>query len=216
MATVRMTKELKERITDKAIANFRVRMNANTQRFHQMIDFDELRRDIIETVLDDYGLSEEMYKAVPSGWFPEVHSFSLSELNGHRVHHVINEVSCPRPMAVPHALIKDSYARSFKFNAARFDKYVEIVRQHDESHRAIDNEKSEFMNSLRALLAKCNTLKQALDLFPNLERLVPESVMNEHRKVPEKRQKWELTADDLNLDGMAASLVRARLHDVIS
>jgi hypothetical protein len=214
MATVRLTKELQDDIRAKVHAGFRSREQSNHQRFAQMIDREQLKRDTRDVMLLQYGMSEEMYDAIPSGWLAERKSLYYGKLNDYNVHHVIGDVECTPPMRVHYAMNSEGYgSRTLNMSDPRFEKYVEVVRQHDTALKALNDEKQQVLGALTALFNKCTTLKQALELFPHLDKLVPEWAMDRHREKAEKRQKVELTAEGVNLDALSATLVRQRLHE---
>lgn len=216
MATVRLTKELQDDIKSKAYQGFKEREGALLVRYQQKVNHEELKADVLAVVLEQYGMTQELYDAVPNGWMPEVSELDISSLNDTNVRHILNNVKCDPKMKLPHVLVSSSYSRTFSLSDPRLQKYADLVKEHGERYNTLTTEKNTFISALNALFNRCTTLKQALELFPNLMELLPQYAIDRHNEKTEKRAKVQPTADGVNLDALSATLVRNKLHGAVA
>lgn len=215
MATVRLTQELRDSIERNARDGIKARESAAHTRYSEMIDREQLKLDVVEVLLEQNGLSREMFDAIPDGWIPTRETVSFGRLNEYPANHLIGVVQFDPPLRVPYSLGGADRYRSLNLSDPRFLPCVEIVREYDAQVKALADERDQVIGALQALFNKCSTLKQALELFPSLEKLVPPDAMARHNEKTEKRMKAEITADGVNLDVLSVSLVRNRIHTAV-
>ena len=86
--------------------------------------------------------------------------------------------------------INSNYVTYSSYNAERFEPSVELFHEYDVYKHKVRkkyHERTEFLEQVKSVLNKCNTLKQFLNAWPQGENLVPADVMAKYNAPPEKR-----------------------------
>lgn len=117
-------------------------------------------------------------------------------------------------------LMSNSYGtKNFDVSKPTFDEgtwaRIEDIRdQHYERIKERNDARSQYRSAIREILDGCNTLKQLLDRWPEVEHLVPSDVMNKHREPAPKRGAAAKEAVSINADMISkanAAIVTAKI-----
>lgn len=94
------------------------------------------------------------------------------------------------------------FADIYKSAAAQVDQ---IVAERRGAEVAVSN-----------IFSQCSTLRQALELWPQMLDLCPVDVVRQHHAEPEKREKAALKIDPTALNTLNAAAVKNKLASVVS
>jgi hypothetical protein len=208
MATVRITRDLTNQITNKVRDQFNVRREAI--KAAALKNFEPLKgqyaEDLLSVVLEKFGMPRETYDAIPDGWCHRTRELRAAELNG--VHAaLLPEITYNPPIKIPENL-PCSYLR---LEHGRLAQYAAHAFNLNSQLTALKEEETSMMKEVTRLLASCGSLKQALDAWPHLLELLPYQVVAEHNRPTEKRQK--ITAPKVDTDKLNGSLVKAKMAE---
>lgn len=201
MATVRLSQELCLKILQNASDLFETRIN-NVK--------DSLAKDYGKRVYE-HVLSEhiEHIRAVPQGYYPEndcMHVYINDNFPNVVVHFLTDE-------RVPKNMYEDSWnnRRSIPVvqDLALKQEYLGYMRR----VIAVNEEKDKFVDEVKGLIERCTTLRQALKVWPQIEKLIPKEVMDRHyTKTTNKRAELEVeVSDNLNQAILRNSVINSAL-----
>ena len=197
MATVRMSDELKNNITDNAKMMFADRIKSARNSYSETWG-----QRIYDALL---GIHVPAMNALPVGFFFMTNKIGLTTW-GDR--HVSLEFQMNSSYPVPFTAPKDSgydvqgnayrHSCEMRVSASRImsdvalgDINVEIMQWLDRI-KTVEDQRYKFVSGVTSVLKVHTTLAPALRAWPPLWDLLPESTKNKHREVKERTSKGEV------------------------
>lgn len=212
MATVRITKDLKETIIQALKSKFKVRRDAIKQRFER--EFEPLTaqyaEDLLTAILAKNNMPREIYDAIPDGWCPTVDSLKALNING------VSTELLPIVRFVPKIKIPEQmrYGTShLKLEHSTLSVYSEKADVVNAQLAAVAEEEAAAVQEAHRLLESCGSLRKALEVWPQLMELLPDWAIKQHQQPTEKRQRAVLTVDT---DKLNVALVKGKLAEAAS
>lgn len=208
MATVRMTTELKDRISNAAAGLF-------TKRVQEAAAVPPLLQDgnrLLDAHLALSGGREAFDYGQRQRWFTEDDDLYLRAVGPHAIGHMFKVTRQQLP-----PLWTVSYQMGGIILPNEGEYAAEIVSVHamwKERQRAVAQERDTFLNSVNKLIRRHATLKQALADWPGLWELVPLDVRSRHNEQTErvKREKSEREAHEpIDVSSLTAAVVTAKI-----
>lgn len=197
MATVRMSDELKNNITNNAKNMFADRIKAARESYSETWG-----QRIYDALL---GIHVPAMNALPVGFFFMTNKISLTTWGDKPVHLEFQmNGSYPVPFTAPkdsgYDVQGNAYRHSceMRVSASRImsdvalgDINVEIMQWLDRI-RVAEEQRDQFVSGVTNVLKVHTTLAPALRAWPPLWDLLPESTKNKHREVKERTNKGEV------------------------
>lgn len=214
MASVRMTNSLRREIADKAFTSF----DTACPRPQVTTEFaDKLRQAInnrpaakvykrIKELQDSLGDEPKSFR--------DKNSYSIKNFNSVMLEKIIDPVKDIRhslsiEFTPPVSVLsghEDRYSwgghglKLDELDQKDITEIDELFTEHLEKDKKWEENRSEYVFSIEALLNKCNTLKQLLEVWPAAENLVPDKyIQRMHEKITRveraKKVKEEISFD---------------------
>jgi hypothetical protein len=211
MASVRMSKQLKDLITNKARDLF-------SQPYSRALDAlaedygDRLMTDVCTNDFDKY------IPLIPESWctkIDEASGYITGDYKGEVKKYYVS-FNLVKKYTVPNIRdLMNHYRGNFEFKDYKpsqdlFDEYAKYEARKEK----IDNERKEFVDKITQSLDRCNTLKQFLDVWPDGEQLVPEDVMIKYNTEPVKPPPRETMDPEITTE-LSSVLMRRKIGDTI-
>lgn len=212
MAIVRITAELKRQIDNKIENDFRPVNDKHDASFKLGM----LPADICEIALTSFlkteGVSRETFDSLPESWKSKRGNISIVRFNDVEVPYSNRRIDLPNDVLLPVAM---GTHNSISVNDEAFEGVAANIRAWREESQRIHAEQAAFKQGVHKVLAACTTLKQAVEMWPNMIEVVPESVKQTHLEpqVRQKKQKIEVDAD--LTDALNSTLVGTKISKVL-
>ena len=208
MATVRITNALRNSINNKIKDQFGTRKTAITKASLQSFEplKDQYREDLLATILETYNMPQATYDAIPEGWCHRAGSLKATTLNNVRTG-LLPKVDCTPSIKVPAEIYYQN--ENLHLEHPRLQPYATHALQLNDQLSAVDHEERKTLAEVGKLLVQCGTVAQALEVWPHFLELLPEDVVEEHKRPTEKRQKREISAVDT--DTLTSAVVKAKM-----
>ena len=208
MATVRMTKDLKEQLAQRVRNQFTTRREAITKKFTENFEPAKAQyaEDLLAVILEQHNMPQETYDAIPKGWCHRVRKFKAYVLNNIDAAQ-LPTVVFPDDVKVPEAI--QYSAEQLLLDHPKLEAYANAAADVNAALNALSAEQNHTMAQLNRLLASCATLKQAIDVWPHLLELLPKSVRDEHERPSEKRTRS--APAKIDTDSLTGALVKAKM-----
>ena len=187
MATVRITETLRGEVYEKFRLDFRLRrdkkLNAILARFDQGLILDAAW----QSWLNKFNITDEWLKGYPTAWMISPKTINVKSING-----VVTPMqSIP---TVPGKLypiyfinrIDGNYSHWHEIDNPDLSEQAALCVEFHDAQKTMMEEESAALATIRKVLDNCTTLKQALEVWPQLIDLLPDWALAKHKE-PEKR-----------------------------
>lgn len=206
MATVRITKELTEQITDNARAKFADRIKAAEAT--APVGWGDY---IYEKL---FGRYIPLMEQLPEEFFDVADKIAVQRVGGQAVNLHFTLSSRKRwpkrlPADAPAEVNYYGGALILKDDLMWGELYAEVVAWKDKC-AAILKQAGEFTEGVSKILASYSTLSPALKAWPPLWELVPEHTKNKHKEIVE-RKKPEKEVPDIDTTKLTAVLAASKI-----
>jgi hypothetical protein len=206
MATVRITKELTEQITDNARAKFADRIKAAEAT--APVGWGDY---IYEKL---FGRYIPLMEQLPEEFFDVADKIAVQRVGGQAVNLHFTLSSRKRwpkrlPADAPAEVNYYGGALILKDDLMWGELYAEVVAWKDKC-AAIRKQAEEFTEGVSKILASYSTLSPALKAWPPLWELVPEHTKNKHKEIVE-RKKPEKEVPDIDTTKLTAVLAASKM-----
>ena len=213
MATVRMSVELRDTILRNVFRPFAERADAELGVAHKLLrdNMEQLREDIIKWFCAADNVSVEAYKAIPARWLGTARTAYISSINGANVRSVYSNVAIT-DIAFPQYMV--TYNMTLELKGPQFDKYRVAAETAFAKAQEIRNEGDKAQGAVRKILNECNTLKQALEVYPPLEKWVPQDAMEQLRTKTTRKEQVKAVRERVDLSVLTQALIRSKVDSI--
>ena len=212
MATVRITKELRDDILHRARSQFSKRREGILAKARDTFEpmKAEFAEDCFAAMLEQHGMPLEIYNAIPDGWVS-----TRSNINVRLVNDQPFGTYFPSPQYATEIKVPCSMANSYQsanLTSPKLERYAMLTAETHRQIGALASEEQTMLDTVKKLLTECTTLKQALEIWPHLMDLLPQYAIDKHNEKVEKRNanKPKVVIDADMLTGV---LVKAKIAE---
>jgi len=212
MSSVRMSEKLRERIVQKGQSIFNTSVarlqNNLAADFHDRAATEYIRSEINQFIPD-----------IPDNWCAKIDHVTYKinyQLNALLTQWSWTEETLVKKQTIPkiYGLYSEGFGDSKTLNIP--DKFQFSQKLMDELstwrtaiHKA-NSEKTEFMDELKRILKRCNTLKQFLDTWPQGENIVPAEILAKLNEKPVREKKEPLITEEASV-ALSTTLLKRTL-----
>jgi hypothetical protein len=213
MSSIRMSETLRERIVRQGEAIF----TASDERVRG-----NLAKDIHDRAANEFVHSElSIIAGIPDKWMGKVDHISYKlkyKLEGNDATHEMSwsETGLLKKIKIPmiYTLYSESYGDSKILNVPNGFLFSEglsdEVGNWRNAVRRVEAERKTFLDELKRILKRTNTLKQFLDTWPQGENLVPNDVLAKLNEKPVREKKEPLMTEEASV-ALSTTLLKRTL-----
>ena len=212
MSSVRMSEKLRERIVQNGEAIF----TASDKRARG-----NLAKDIHDRAAAEYVKAElHIIAGIPAAFHGNVSHVSYKlkyKLEGDATHEMSwNEAPLLKKITIPkiYDIYSESYGNSKVLNIPPSFVFSESLGEEVSKWRLairkVELERKDFMDELKRILKRTNTLKQFLDAWPQGENLVPNDVLAKLNEKPVREKKEPLMTEEASV-ALSTTLLKRTL-----
>lgn len=206
MATVRFSESLREDIERNARVGFTKRVDKLVEEASAEFSKSELQEAIRDAMAIECSMTRAQYDQFPDGLLVPFHEMRLRSVNGVDLHRFHNRVSfSPSALKVPHKVSSSQSWTGYELHSVVLQDFADKMRDYNNSIDSVNGERDKFVEGVTKITSKCTTLKQALDIWPQLIDLVPDSVKQRHYAKSERKSGGP-DLDDLGVDVAALNV----------
>ena len=210
MATVRMTDTLRSDILGNLKRSFDPRVKSITQQAAEEMDYDAYRDAVKTTLFESWGITREVYDAIPESWGGRREDFRIREINGQDTGIISSYVTVTMGSAIKVPVnIREAYTQLL-LTGHRLAPFAAKLAEYHAYLQEVSDEETETVQAARTLLTECSSLKTALELWPAMEQFVPADALARYN-TPVERKSTPAPMTELKLDTLNASVVKNRM-----
>jgi len=190
MASVRMSEALRSSITSKAKGLFEPALDkARTSLPNDW--YDRLAEEVCEKNINSLPIMQKVpIEQWPDDWTKRVNRIYVLIRNDDKSYQIYSP-ELVKPIKVPTCVKTDGINPSLRLNISEpftcSDKLFNEFYQVKLKEEKIVIEQKEFVENIKNITSRCNTLKQFLNVWPQGENLVPANVMSKFNTPVKKR-----------------------------
>ena len=91
------------------------------------------------------------------------------------------------------------------FKADKVEKANEIIDKYHKAREEHSEKRKTFDNKIESLLNNCNTVKQAIDAWPGIEKLLPDSVVRKMHTKQTRKERGAAVRQEIDFDATEAN-----------
>lgn len=206
MATVRISQELRADIMANARSGFGTRINQVVREANEILADVTLQEAIRDTVADACGMTRNEYDQLPDGLLTPYKEIRVQFINGVDVNRYANTIQMQgSPLKMPHSMTSAAGWSGYNLKSPHLEPFEAKLRHLGSKINAINEEADKFQDGVDKILTKCTTLKQALDVWPQLIDLVPDRFKARHYEKVERKKADDLR-EEIAVDVMALNV----------
>jgi hypothetical protein len=214
MATVRITRQLRNSIIGNLQVQFGVRREAIKAHIRDgfMPMLAQYKHDLLAVILEQHNMLQDVYDAIPDGWSRRVRTLKARRINDVSMS-LMPGVQFDVEIKIPQALNYTSDCLTLEH--PRLQPYADYASIANANLELLGREEAEATREATHLLTQCGSLKQALEAWPYLMELLPDWAIVRHNQVAEKRQRKTVVvvdADRLTGAVLAGKMATAALN----
>lgn len=206
MATVHITHQMRCEVGAKIREMYDARRDALTKEWTESGHRPALADRIRDTYWASQGVTAEAVAKMPLNWLHRLSSIRLNAVHGTGVHHAVSDVSFSPPLATE--INRGSYGWNIDLDTTAPD--VMALLDVSQRLRELDAEERAYRTQVDELLEKCRTLRQAVEIWPNILAVLPQRYVDRHNAPPEKRERKAIDVN-IDLDKLTTATVMGRM-----
>lgn len=213
MATVRITVELKNDIRRKIVSDFKPLVEKHEASFKLGMTPDDFYEHCLIGFLKDQGVERQHFDLLPDAWKDSCENINVRWVNGVEIPYNFRGHRLSKPVLAPDRMRAGHGTLSVQSEALQ-DVADNIQTWINENNR-LATEHAAFLNGVMKVLDASTTLKQAMEMWPNMVQVLPDAVLARHRE-PENRQKKQKVEVDADLtDALNSTLVGTKINKAL-
>lgn len=210
MATVRLSREIRDTITSKAYAGFTLRIHQEEEHTHKWLKENNFGAKVIECWLRENKLTD-IVEQLPDMFFGQYGVLYLDTINGQdlRTFQYFKFEQSTR-LLIAMMTKTSAYGGSSRIKVTNDPELAGFVYRISD---ALDNintiavEREAFINGIRKFLDACTTLKQAIDRWPQLVELLDSELLRKHHQKSDDSTREKAVLPDIDITALNTSLV---------
>jgi hypothetical protein len=206
MATVRLTESSNKEILQRAAALYDSRLAAAN-----VVPPEFNMKDVYEAWLDsEASLRADVEVGIRRKWLEQTKQMYLRSLNGKDVGNVLLHEYKPGVWVPPSMT---NYGNGMTLRGERASELYEIWKAWDDNRTLVVESRDTFKEQIKNLLARHQTLKQAMGEWPALWDFVPQAMRDKHNEEKEKaaRAPKDVGKPAVDLDVLNGAVVTAKV-----
>lgn len=187
MATVRITETLRGDVLNKFRQDFKVRREKKLQAILNKFDQGLIVESTWQQFCQTHGLTNEWLAAFPIEWTKVDDKIYVSKINDRTL--PISQLNVPAGRRYPRYFfekVTDRYPVTHVVNSPDLSEQAALCVEYHTAMKELEDEENISTSTIRKVLDNCTTLKQALEVWPQLIDLLPAETLAKHNE-PEKR-----------------------------
>jgi hypothetical protein len=207
MATIRLVEKLNKEILSRAAMIFDSRIVASNT-----VPPEFNTKDIYELYLDlTPGLRADTEIGIKHGWLCRATSLKILSLNQHQVNVQCYEHNPGVMVSYP---LAQSYGTGLTLKGERAKELYAIWKEWRENYAMVRTQRDQFATQIKNLLARHQTLKQALGEWPALWEYIPQEFKDKHNEEKARAAKAKNEPENkpaVDLDVLNGAVVTAKI-----
>jgi hypothetical protein len=187
MATVRITETLRGDILSKFRNDFQIRRDKQLQAILNKFDQGLIVESAWQQFCEGHKLTNEWLASWPAAWSLTDATIYIKTINDQNL--PFTNFKLPAGKSYPIFFVNkadDRYPRSHMLTSPDLSEQAALCIEYHTAVKELDEEMNRSTATIRKVLDNCTTLKQALEVWPQLIDLLPAETLAKHHE-PEKR-----------------------------
>lgn len=217
MASVKMSRDLRSDILTLVRKPYdeRIRelITKAVDNFGQQLP--EFRGAVINWLCKNHGMDRELYDSLPTGWVPEFETVTVTSINGIGTSNIGGTVKFKPGLLVPASVAgRGYYSSSFAVTGPEFDVFSEPIARLNTKVAEIGTEQRQVSHAVEGILNQSTTLKQAIEIYPAIERWVPQWALDKMREPSVRKERAAAVRQKVDLSVITTALLRDKIDSM--